>query len=262
MSPPAAPYYGYYEVDLFDCPPFEMFSNGDDPRAIDIRDYKLFEPHSMKLWCHLARTATGIVDIGAHVGVYSLAAAALRPDIPIYAFEPNFHACARLRVNKMKNRFTNIRDANIAIGQKSKVTEFFWPVKDNAAIASGGSITPREGDNVERALVLMMPLDEIPGARDVGERGLVKIDVEGAEHFVFGGMQKTIANHRPDIIVETFNKIGAEVINQITQPLGYHAFGIDESGCLLPQDQILKADPKNTARYNQFLTVHSPPTFL
>src|SRR4051812_21792583 len=81
------PYIGFYEVDIFECPPFVMFTGNDCPRGWDILYERSFEPQSMRIWCRLARTATGILDIGAHVGVYSLAAASLRKDIKIHAFE-------------------------------------------------------------------------------------------------------------------------------------------------------------------------------
>ena len=99
--PPAAgnPYYGYYPVDIFDCPPFVMFTNNDCPRALDILYGGKFEMGSMALWCARVRSATAILDIGAHVGVYALAAAALRRDVEIHAFEPNPYAFARLRLH-------------------------------------------------------------------------------------------------------------------------------------------------------------------
>ena len=125
------PYFGYYTVDLFDCPPFEMFSNGDDPCAIYVLHFKKFEPHSMRVWCQLARTATRILDIGANVGVYALAAASLRSDIPIFAFEPNPHGYARVRVNKMKNGFKNICEVNAAIGHEDAMVDFAWLARPN-----------------------------------------------------------------------------------------------------------------------------------
>src|SRR5262245_24112087 len=81
----AHPYFGYYPVNIFDCPPFVMFTNDDCPRAYDILYTRRFEPTSMMVWCRLARTASGVIDIGAHVGVYALAAAAIRNDIQIHA---------------------------------------------------------------------------------------------------------------------------------------------------------------------------------
>src|SRR4051812_10904245 len=89
-------YYGYVTVDIFDCPPFLMFTNNDCPRCDDILFHRRFEPASMKIWCALARTATAIIDVGAQVGVYTMAAAALRSDIPVHAFEPNPYAFTRL----------------------------------------------------------------------------------------------------------------------------------------------------------------------
>ena len=48
-----------------------------------------FEPHAMKVWARLCRSATGVLDIGANVGIYSLCAARLRPDLSVHAYEPN-----------------------------------------------------------------------------------------------------------------------------------------------------------------------------
>ncbi|MHB1204793.1 MAG: hypothetical protein ACYCZX_04435, partial [Rhodospirillaceae bacterium] len=89
------PYFGYFKVDHLDCPPFDLFANGDTMGPDDVRTY---EPFSLKLWCHYARGASSILDIGSHVGIYTMAAAALRKDIPIHAFEPNPYNAARLRV--------------------------------------------------------------------------------------------------------------------------------------------------------------------
>src|SRR4051812_34182023 len=97
---PRDAFYGYFQVDIFDCPPFAMFTNNDCPRAFNILYQRKFEPGSMALWCRYARSASSILDVGAHVGVYALAAAALRPDLQIHAFEPNPFAAARLRLNK------------------------------------------------------------------------------------------------------------------------------------------------------------------
>lgn len=100
---------GFYDVILFDCPSFIMFHLDDCPRARDILTHGKFEPMSMKLWCRLVKDATGILDIGAQVGVYSLAAAALRSDITIHAFEPNPDAYARLELHRRANGFGNIK---------------------------------------------------------------------------------------------------------------------------------------------------------
>ena len=250
------PYHGYYMVEIFECPPFVMFTNNDCPRAQDILYHRHFEPTSMKLWCRLACVATGIVDIGAHVGIYALAAAALRSDVPIHAFEPNPHAFARLRVHRKINNFDNILEYYIAIADKPGTGGFSWINRLGHPISSGGALywDPERGDDDERALAIMMPLDMLPAYNDVGKRGLIKIDVEGSEHVAFKGMPNTLAL-RPDIILETFEETSATYINSVMLPLGYRVYLIyEDSGELTPQDRLYPRK-KTDKNFNQFLTV-------
>ena len=79
------------------------------------------------------------------MGIYALAAAAIRTDVQIYAFEPNPHAYARLRVNKFRNGFANIVESNIAVGHERGVVDFSWFTRASGQIASGGSRAGRLG---------------------------------------------------------------------------------------------------------------------
>lgn len=257
-KPQTHPYFGYFRVDIFDCPPFVMFTNNDDPRAHNILYERKFEMGSMALWCRLARSATAILDIGAHVGVYALAAAALRPDLAVHAFEPNPHAYARLRVHKVVNVFRNIVEHPVAIGHTNAKAQFSWDKKPDL-IPSGAKLGKFEefGDAIERLQVPLHTLDSIvletPGARP-----LIKIDVEGAERFVFAGMPGYL-QARPDIILETFDQASCDEINQAVQPLGYSVYAIDEAtGALNLQDRLTPRD-RTGENFNQFLTVRETP---
>jgi FkbM family methyltransferase len=254
---PRDAYFGYYLVDLFDCPPFVMFTNNDCPRAIDILYHRHFEPGSMALWCRLARNATSILDIGAHVGVYALAAASRRPDMPIYAFEPNPYAAARLRLHKEFNGFENIVEMRVALAHKSTVGSISW-TRQKRLIPSGATLArmPEEID-VERAIVKLSPLDNLD-VGEPGDRSLMKIDVEGVEGYVFAGMTKRLAA-RPDIILESFLPDTCDEINALVLPLGYKVYLIHEdTGVLEPQDRLL-ARPRESRDYNQFLTTRPLP---
>jgi len=72
------PYFGYINISIANCKnDFVMFSNNDEYVA---RNYfwngaDAFEATSLNLWCHLAKSAKGIIDIGSYTGIYSLAAA-------------------------------------------------------------------------------------------------------------------------------------------------------------------------------------------
>jgi FkbM family methyltransferase len=250
------PFYGYYEVDLFESPPFLMFTNNDCPRAENIFYLRHFEPHSMKLWCRLARTATGIVDIGAHVGVYSLAAAALRPDLQIHAFEPNPHAYGRLRVHKMINGFTNIVEHTVAAGDTDGFVQFAWVRKPTLAISSGGSVTQAAGDFLEKIVVPMQILDNTKLASELGNRPLVKIDVEGGEIATINGMKKIIAL-KPDMILETFNQQACDTINAILLPMGYSVYHVLESAGRIERRERLTPCEIASKNFNHLLSMRS-----
>ena len=243
---------GFYTVDLFDCPDFRMFHSNDCPRAVDILDHKSFEPMSMKLWCSLVRGAQTIIDVGAHVGVYSLAAAALRSDIPIYAFEPNPDVFARLALHVNLNEFKNIQPCRWGIGEVDAVILLRWVDKGLGNLSSGSHFGSDEpGYNVSP--VFVRPLDMSHKKAPVA----MKIDVEGAEKSVFKHLSLV---HRPDIILETFSQKNAAYITQQTEKLGYRYFLIDEQNMrLIPEPKLIACDKTGT-NYNQFLTTHPENT--
>jgi len=256
-DPMQFPFLGYYEADIFECDPFLMFTNNDCPRALNILLGRSFEPGSMKIWCRLARTATGILDIGAHVGVYALAAASLRKDIKIHAFEPNPHAYSRLRMHKLLNKFDNIIEHTFAVGDKNQYVNFGWVIKPFLQISSGGGVGRAEGKGVESILVPMRMLDGSGMASVLGNKPLIKIDVEGGEALTFKGM-KELLQLKPDIILETFSQASCDAINEQILPLGYQVYQIIEAEHrVVRQDKLIPCDPAKLD-YNQFLTVRTP----
>jgi FkbM family methyltransferase len=254
---PDMPYFGYVDVDVFECPPFVMFTNNDTPVVKSIYTSRTFEPMSMKLWCRLARGATGILDIGANVGIYSLAAAALRPDLTIHAFEANPYACARLRVHKMVNEFSNITEHAFAVGNKNKMVSFSWVVKPGGNISSGGSAGVRDRADIETITVPMHALDGTGLAAQLGQRPLVKIDVEGGEMVVIDGMSEVLSL-RPDLLLETFSEASCAFINDFLAPIGYSVYLIMEhEGLLVPRPKLMPATINQDHNFNQFLTIRS-----
>lgn len=247
--------YGFYDVDLFECPSFQMFTVNDCPRASDILFHKHFEPMSMRLWCRLARTATGILDIGAQVGVYSLAAAALRKDIPIHAIEPNPYAYARLRVHKQLNHFDNIVEFPCAASDTNGYAMLSWVKKPGAPISSGArlGVLDLPVSQFETVPAIIARLDSLN--INLGSDGLIKIDVEGGEEEVFTGMGSMIES-QPDIILESFSARACKAIWAGLRPLGYRAYIIDEGGKAVVEQVGLHArNVEADDNFNQFLTV-------
>jgi FkbM family methyltransferase len=252
------PFHGYYEADIFECPPFLMYTNNDCPRALNILFGRSFEPTSMRIWCRLARTASGILDIGASVGVYSLAAAALRRDIAIHAFEPNPHAYTRLRMHKLLNKFDHIQEHTFAVGDRNEYVNFSWAIKAFVQISSGGGVNnnKKEQPGWESVVVPMRALDGTGLAGQVGDRGLIKIDVEGGEPATFRGMTEILAR-KPDIILETFSADACAVINPMIRALGYSVYQIIENEKHVTANPELLPCSTQGENFNQFLTTRS-----
>lgn len=255
-DPMQHPYYGYYTADIFECPSFVMFTNNDCPRGWDILFERYFEPQSMKLWCRLARTATGVLDIGAHVGVYSLAAAALRNDINIHAFEPNPNAYTRLRMHKIVNGFGNIVEHWYAVGDTDTLVHFSWAKKATLQISSGGGVGNRKGDNVERIVAQQNKLDGTGMAAMLGAQPLVKIDVEGGEVSTINGTREILALNA-DIILETFHQQSCDAINPVLKALGYNVFKIFERAGKIEQVDALHPCVVSSGDFNHLLTRRS-----
>lgn len=254
------PYYGYVDVTLPDCPPFVLFTNNDAPVVDYILIDGVFEPTSMRLWRRLCETATGVMDIGANIGIYSLVAALARQDLDIHAFEPNPYAFARLRMHKEINRAANIREHTCAVGDSNRAMPFAWVIKPGGNIASGAGIQAHARPDMERITVPMIKLDGTGFDRILGPAPLIKIDIEGAEWLAFHGMSEVLAA-KPDIILETFSAEACAAITARVQPLGYAAYLIREKeGRLVARDRLLPCDPHDADHdFNQFLTVRPPP---
>jgi FkbM family methyltransferase len=230
-----------------------MFTADDCIIAKYILEQKRFEPMSMRIWCRLARSATGIIDIGANVGIYTLAAAALRSDIKIHAFEPNPHAFSRLRVHKRLNKFPHIMEYTIALAESSRIDRLSWARKARKYISSGGTLARTSYENCDTVPCDVMPLDAF--AISVGSRGLVKIDVEGAEQAVIFGMTKELSE-KPDILLELMDTETCRLINKRIVPLGYRAYEIDETAMTIRQLDELTPARLETGHFNRFLSVH------
>jgi len=256
----AYPYFGFHDVDVFACPPFVMFTANDSPISGYLLSVGCFERMSTKIWAKLAQKATGIFDIGANVGVYSMIAASIRRDIPVHAFEPNPYAYARLRLHKNANGFSNIVEHRYALADQSGTTMLSWVTRPGLPISSGAALVEGNGQR-ESVLAELQKFDDLAAASQVGDCGLIKIDVEGAEAAVFQGM-KNVLVRKPDIILETFSQFPCNVINAMIRPLGYRVYHVlEREEALMPRDDLMPCDTQSGS-LNHLLTVRPEEELL
>jgi FkbM family methyltransferase len=128
-----------------------------------------------------------VVDVGAHVGFYTLLTASTRPDIRIVAIEADPYNAAALRANVRRAGAGNVEIVEKAASDRSGVASY----QQNLGTV-GSSLVVRTGTGPARTIeVPTTTIDDALG--DVGGRALlVKIDVEGAERSVLRGATSSL----------------------------------------------------------------------
>lgn len=226
-----APYFGFVDVQISDCPQFVMFSNNDDFVAKNYfwNGADAYEPMSLKLWLALAKSSAFVFDIGSYTGVYSLAAARQNRKCKIFAFEALDTVYGRLLINKFANGLGNIEVHHLAVSDKEGLAEFNVYAGDSVLSTGSTLVEKHTGRSVfQKKQVRTARLDDLLDELNVPCLDLMKIDAEGAEHLIFKGGQEVIQKNSPDIICEFLKGAQSEEIESTLSGMGYGYFRIDE----------------------------------
>jgi FkbM family methyltransferase len=202
----------------------EVRLDADNRMMINLVDYVsyhiymrgYYEPDTVKVLKSMLRPGMTFVDIGAHFGQYTLvASAALGKDGVVHAFEPGVEQLRYLRHNISINDRENVRVNAVALGSESGTIEFAVAPKANL----GGSHIATEG--VDSIRVPVERLDDYCDRECVKRIDILKIDVEGAEKFVFEGGRRVFVESPPSVVFY-------ECIDSLCQRFGYPAMAIHD----------------------------------
>jgi len=134
-----------------------------------------------------------VIDVGAHVGYYTLLASMLAGDSgSVWAFEPEPTNAAFLRQHMYLNHCNNVHVEELAVSNSSGRARFL------CGKGSGTGHLDTTGDMEVRTVRLA----EFCDARGIRPTAL-KIDVEGAEAEVLEGARDLIRAARPVIFLST-----------------------------------------------------------
>jgi FkbM family methyltransferase len=122
-----------------------------------------------------------VVDIGAHVGMFSIFVAKRYPFVKVYAFEPIRSNFEHLRQNLARNDVANVEAFNLALTQDGRELRMGGLLDKNSGGMTAHSRTlsePKETDYVVRSTTLKSVFDE----HEIAACKLLKIDCEGSEY--------------------------------------------------------------------------------
>ncbi|HET9400060.1 MAG TPA: FkbM family methyltransferase [Candidatus Acidoferrales bacterium] len=137
------------------------------------------------------------IDIGAHIGQYSLIAAGTGLDV--HCFEPDEKTFQLLQANIAQNRLTRVTANRAAVSATAGRVPFYPAAPTNIG---NSSLRPQSYSTGEEITVECVRLDSYVKDHNVQNICLIKIDVEGAECDALEGAEQTIERWRPAIAME------------------------------------------------------------
>lgn len=234
--------------------PLRLWSRGDDNAANRIfwHGWAATEPETLPCFLQLARTSRITLDIGAHVGVFSLLAALVNREGRVFAFEPLPQVYERLVRNAALNGVRNLACLRLAVGRYSGWADLFHQdsgIPSSSSIDRSFMVRAVPPERLVTSRVPVVNLDQFVGDRGLSGVDLVKLDVEATEHHALAGMAGTLERERPKLICEVLPQGQPQDIEDLLRPLSYRYFLLTDKG---PEARTrLRAD----ARWRNYLMV-------
>lgn len=170
-----------------------------------------YEPDQTELFRRSVRPGDDVLDLGAHLGYYTLLASRLAGiSGRVFAFEPQPRNVAYLRRHAQLNGCRNVEVVEAAVYDRTGEVRF------QPGRGSGTGKVAEDGGTAVRAV----RLDDF-----VVERGIVpavlKIDVEGGERRVLDGAREMLRRDRPLIFLSTHGPERADSCRRSLADLDY-----------------------------------------
>jgi FkbM family methyltransferase len=162
-----------------------------------------YEPEVCRFLKQVLTPGDCFIDVGAHIGYFTILASRLVESGKVYSFEPENYNHQCLLDNIKLNGFTNVTAFQKCVGDKEAEVELFvnldndgghslwWPGQHPA------NTRTRESERTAQRVgmvTLDSVVDFVPKA--------IKIDAEGSELLVIKGAERLIRQHKPMVIME------------------------------------------------------------
>lgn len=199
-----------------------------------------YEQGTKRLFENMIRKGMVVLDIGAHVGYYTLHAARLvGPEGKVYAFEPEPENYTILQKNVALNAYGNISLVQKAVVGRAGTAKLFLSRQGNdrhSLFVNPRSLLPEPSTEVAA-----ISLDDFLAAEGWPHVDLIKMDIEGAEPLALQGMRQLISRSADlKLIVEFAPEslqaagfVPSEFLERLAA-LGFTLKSVEDDGSLRP----------------------------
>jgi FkbM family methyltransferase len=211
----------FFEKIVFEGRKFDICLRPDADESIVAEIFKWREYGSAEVIIKMANLP--IVDVGAHIGVFSLYASALNPQAKIYALEPEKENFDLLLRNISANRLGNVKAVRAALASSSGERELaIAPDSINHRLveAEDGGIV------VRREKIPAFSFADFLDVYHIAAAGLVKMDIEGGEYEVFGAMADADFGRMQSVILE-YHEYGGHRYRELEEMFRRRGFSVE-----------------------------------
>lgn len=179
--------YGTFRLDLIDYVQHAMFLHG------------CYEPRSLALFRSLIDTGGTVIDLGANIGQYTLAAAqAVGAGGRVIAVEPHPGVCARLLDNiGLSHVEDRVLPVTSPLADSAGFIEFGLP-----GPGALGTMRPKKEGERRGLLTMGVRMHELAGRLGIADVGVMKVDIEGYDLSVIDDMLRNSALRPRHILFE------------------------------------------------------------
>jgi FkbM family methyltransferase len=232
--------------------PKKVVNIGGNKMYLDLKDSLLlsvrknYEPKHLELMKKIVKEGDVVIDIGAHIGYYTLLLAKLvGPKGKVFAFEPNPENFKVLKKNIELNGYKNVVLEQKGISNKNTKTKFYFS-KVNTGDGRVYKITGEERESCE---VELIRLDDYFRKKRLSP-SFFKIDIQGFEPAAFEGMNLLLNNSNlkfttefqpggQDYGIKSAGYNPKEFLDKI-QKKGFNIIDLDKNKVITDNDALIK----------------------
>ena len=164
-----------------------------------------------------------IIDIGGHLGFFSLYASLLNSNVPIYTFEPHIGNYEILKKNLKDNRIKSVYPKQLAVSDTFGQVDLQLSKED----LNHSLVRPLEPTG-ETQPIQTTTLERIFQKNNIRHCDLLKIDCEGAEFSLLYATSDKILDRMSNIFLEYHDWVEGENSDELKQFLESKKFKVEK----------------------------------
>jgi FkbM family methyltransferase len=223
---------------------------------------RFYEPETTMLVAAVLRPGDVFVDVGAHVGYFSMIAASLvGPTGQVISFEPAPDNYAHLVEHIRLNRYAHVLPLHCAAGSTEGVFDLHLNA-DNDGGHALWDVRMHQDNEKSRATprrhpVFVATLDRVLETVASGRVRAIKMDVEGNEHAVLQGARRTLERHQVPFVIAEINRGGLMALGTSEESLRAYMASLGYDTWLIRPDtmELTKLEPGVTVTANVVFNV-------